>query len=140
MGRGDRDGIRGELGEGGWGRRIGARGIGLVRGVDGILEGEERVGELVEGFADAIRGGETEEDVGTTVVGGGWQERGRSRECRVSPTTCGVTASRGRPRVARAGGWDGRRSKRGRRGMRPCHAEREGSGVQERRVLRLSSD
>ena len=63
MGRGD-----------GWGRRIGARGIGILRGVDGILEGEERVGEMVEGFADAIRGGEREEDVGTTVVGGGRRE------------------------------------------------------------------
>ena len=68
MGRGDRDGIRG----GGGGN--GARGIGIVRGVDGILEGEERVGEMVEGFADAIRGGEREEDVGTTVVGGGRRE------------------------------------------------------------------
>ena len=78
MGRGDRDGIRGGLGEGrrggGWGRGIGARGIGIVRWVDGILEGEERVGEMVEGFADAIRGGEREEDVGTTVVGGGRRE------------------------------------------------------------------
>ena len=50
MGRGDRDGIRGGLGEGrgglGWGRGIGARGIGIVRWVDGILEGEERVGEM----------------------------------------------------------------------------------------------
>ena len=51
MGRGDRDRIRGERGEGrgggGWGRRIGERGIGIVRWVDGILEGEERVGETV---------------------------------------------------------------------------------------------
>ena len=78
MGRGDRDGIRGGLGEGrrggGWGRGIGARGIGIVRWVDGILEGEERVGEMFEGFADAIRGREREEDVGTTVVGGGGRE------------------------------------------------------------------
>ena len=66
MGRGDRDGIRG--GDG-WGRRIGERGIGIVRWVDGILEGEERVGEMVEGFADAIRGGEREEDVRAAVVG-----------------------------------------------------------------------
>ena len=29
---------------------------------------------MVEGFADAIRGGEREEDVGTTVVGGGRRE------------------------------------------------------------------
>ena len=29
------------------GRRIGARGIGIVRWVDGILEGEEGVGEMV---------------------------------------------------------------------------------------------
>ena len=51
MGRGDRDRIRGDLGEGrggvGWGRRIGDREIGIVRWVDGILEGEERVGEMV---------------------------------------------------------------------------------------------
>ena len=63
MGRGD-----------GWGRRIGARGIGILRGVDGILKGEERVGEMCEGFADAIRGREREEDVGTAVVGGGRRE------------------------------------------------------------------
>ena len=78
MGRGDRDRIRGELGEGrggdGWGRRIGERGIGIVRWVDGILEGEERVGEMFKGFADAIRGREREEDVGATVVGGGGRE------------------------------------------------------------------
>jgi hypothetical protein len=78
MGRGDRDWIRGGLGEGrrggGWGRGIGARGIGIVRWVDGILEGEERVGEMFEGFADAIRGREREEDVGTAVVGGGRRE------------------------------------------------------------------
>ena len=67
---GDRDGIRG----GGWGRGIGARGIGIVRWVDGILEGEERVGEMFKGFADAIRGREREEDVGATVVGGGGRE------------------------------------------------------------------
>ena len=30
-----------------------------------------RVGEMFEGFADAIRGREREEDVGTAVVGGG---------------------------------------------------------------------
>jgi hypothetical protein len=50
MGRGDRDGIRGGRGEGrrggGWGSRIGERRIGIVRGVDGIFEGEERVGEM----------------------------------------------------------------------------------------------
>ena len=45
-----------------------------MRWVDGILEGEERVGEMVEGFADAIRGGEREEDVGTTVVRSGRRE------------------------------------------------------------------
>jgi hypothetical protein len=70
MGGGDRDGRRG----GGWGRGIGARGIGIVRWVGGILEGEERVGEMCEGFTDAIRGREREEDVGTTVVGGGRRE------------------------------------------------------------------
>ena len=78
MGREDRDRIRGKLGEGGggdgWGRRSGERGIGIVRGVDGIFEGEERVGEMVKGFADAIGGGEREEDVGATVVGGGGRE------------------------------------------------------------------
>ena len=51
MGRGDRDRIRGERGEGrgggGWGRRIGERRIGIVRWVDGIFEGGERVGEMV---------------------------------------------------------------------------------------------
>ena len=49
MGRGDRDRIREELGEGrgggGWGNRLGESGIGIVRWVDGILEGEERVGD-----------------------------------------------------------------------------------------------
>ena len=78
MGRGDRDGIRGGLGEGrrggGWGRGIGARGIGIVRWVDGILKGEERVGEMVKGFTDAVRRRERDEDVGTTVVGGGRRE------------------------------------------------------------------
>ena len=49
-------------------------GIGIVRWVDGILEGEERVGEMFEGFADAIRDREREEDVGTAVVGGGRRE------------------------------------------------------------------
>jgi hypothetical protein len=48
MGRGDRDRIIEELGEGGgWGNRLGESGIGIVRWVDGILEGEERVGEMV---------------------------------------------------------------------------------------------
>ena len=52
MGRGDRNRIRGKLGEGrggrgGWGNRLGESGIGIVRWVDGILEGEERVGEMV---------------------------------------------------------------------------------------------
>ena len=78
MGRGDRDRIReelgGERGGGGWGNRLGESGIGIVRWVDGILEGEERVGEMFEGFADAIRGREREEDVGTAVVGGGRRE------------------------------------------------------------------
>ena len=55
MGRGDRDRIRGERGEGrgggvGWGNRLGKIGLGIVRWVDGILEGEERVGEMFEGF------------------------------------------------------------------------------------------
>ena len=61
-------------GGGGWRRGIGARGIGIVRWVDGILEGEERVGEMFEGFADAIRGRERNEDVGATVVRGGRRE------------------------------------------------------------------
>ena len=78
MGRGYRERIRGKIGEGrgggGWGSRIGERRIGIVRGVDGILEGEERVGEMFKGFADAIRGREREEDVGTAVVGGGRRE------------------------------------------------------------------
>ena len=58
MGRGGRDRTRVELGEGsrelgegrgggGWGTRLGESGIGIVRWVDGILEGEERVGEMV---------------------------------------------------------------------------------------------
>ncbi len=34
-------------GGGGWGNRLGESGIGIVRWVDGILEGEERVGEMV---------------------------------------------------------------------------------------------
>ena len=38
----DRDGIRRVLGDGGGGM-IGESGIGVVRGVDGIFEGEERV-------------------------------------------------------------------------------------------------
>ncbi len=50
MGRGYRERIRGKIGEGrgggGWGSRIGERRIGIVRGVDGIFEGEERVGEM----------------------------------------------------------------------------------------------
>ena len=33
-------------GGGGWGSRIGGGRIGIVRGVDGIFEGEERVGEM----------------------------------------------------------------------------------------------
>ena len=78
MGRGDRDGRRGELGEGrgggGWGNRLGESGIGIVRGVGGILEREKRVGEMVQGFADAIGGRERDEYVGTTVVGGGRRE------------------------------------------------------------------
>ena len=45
-----------------------------MRWVDGILEGEERVGEMVEGFTDAVRRRERDEDVGTTVVGGGRRE------------------------------------------------------------------
>ena len=45
-----------------------------MRWVDGILEGEEKVGEMFKGFADAIRGREREEDVGATVVGGGGRE------------------------------------------------------------------
>ena len=45
-----------------------------MRWVDGILEGEERVGEMFEGFADAIRDREREEDVGAAVVGGGRRE------------------------------------------------------------------
>ncbi len=35
---------------------------------------------------------------------------------RVSPTTYGVTVSRGRLQVSRVGGWGGRRNKRGLRG------------------------
>ena len=53
---------------------MGERRIGIVGWVGGILEGEERVGEMVKGFADAIRGGEREKDVGATVVGGGRRE------------------------------------------------------------------
>ena len=51
MGRGDRDRIRVKLGEGrggiGWGNRLGESGIGIVRRVGGILEREQRVGEMV---------------------------------------------------------------------------------------------
>jgi hypothetical protein len=46
VGRGDRDGIRRVLGDGGGGGMLGESGIGVVRGVDGIFEGEERVGEM----------------------------------------------------------------------------------------------
>ena len=42
-----------------------------MRWIDGILEGEERVGEMGEGFTDAVRRGEREEDIEATVVGGG---------------------------------------------------------------------
>ena len=65
--------MRGE-GEVDGGGGSGERGIGIVRWVDGIFEGEERVEEMVKGFADAIGGGEREEDVGATVVGGGGRE------------------------------------------------------------------
>ena len=44
------------------------------------------------------------------------QARGKKHEYRASHTTCGVTASRGRPQVARVGGWGGRRNRRGLRG------------------------
>ena len=73
---GCRDGIRMDLGEGGggWGRGIGVRGIGVVRWVDWILEGEERVGEMGKGFADTVRCRERNEDVGATVVRGGRRE------------------------------------------------------------------
>ena len=78
MGRGNRERIRGELGEGrgggGGGNRLGESGIGIVRWIGGVLEGEERVGEMVEGFTDAVRRRERDEDVGTTVVGGGRRE------------------------------------------------------------------
>ena len=51
MGRGNRERIRGELGEGrgggGGGNRLGESGIGIVRRVGGILEREQRVGELI---------------------------------------------------------------------------------------------
>ena len=40
-----------------------------MRWVGGILEGEEGVRIMGKGLADAIRGGEREEDVGAAVVG-----------------------------------------------------------------------
>ena len=39
-----------------------------------ILKANYSFGEMFEGFADAIRGREREEDVGTAVVGGGRRE------------------------------------------------------------------
>jgi hypothetical protein len=50
VGRGARDRIREELGEGRgggrWGNRLGESGIGIVRGSGWILEREKRVGEI----------------------------------------------------------------------------------------------
>ncbi len=50
MRRGNRESKRGELREGrggdGWGNRLGESGVGVVRGVGGILEREKRVGEM----------------------------------------------------------------------------------------------
>jgi hypothetical protein len=34
----------------------------------------KRVGEMSQGFADAVRGGDRDEEVGATVVGGGRRE------------------------------------------------------------------
>ena len=51
MGRGKRERERGEgregRGGGGGGNRLGESGVGIVRGVGGILEGEKRVGEML---------------------------------------------------------------------------------------------
>ncbi len=57
-----------------------------------------------EGLADAVRGGERDEDVVAAVVGSGRREVKTTRNRAYSPTTCGATASRGRQQVARVGG------------------------------------
>ncbi len=47
-----------------------------------------------------------DEDVEATVDGSRRLQAGsRNHECRASPTTYGLTASRGRSRVAQVGGW-----------------------------------
>ncbi len=77
-----------------------------------VFEGKERIREMIDCLADAIRGGEGDEDVEAAIVCVGWRRRGRSHGCRVSPTIFDVSENRGRRRAGREGGWDGQRNQK----------------------------
>ncbi len=104
--------------EGGGGAR--GSGVGDRREKSEVFEGEESIGKVGEGLANARETGGREENIKTTVVV-------RSPECRGGSRTCGRGESRRRRQVCREGGRGGKRSQRahGR-----DHDEQRGKGLE----------
>ena len=96
--------------EGGGGAQSG--GVGDGREKSGVFEGEEGIGKVGEGLANARETGGREEKIEATAVVIQGKGRGRSPECRGGPRTCGRGESRRRRQVGREGGWGGRQSRR----------------------------